>query len=55
LLFTIFIEHAAEMVDIAFRYRDKGVVGIDICGGETVPLQQMHFDAFKVRDKLHKL
>ena len=42
-------EHSAEMVDLALRYRNKGVAGIDICGGEWLPLHQLHIDAFKVR------
>jgi len=42
-------EHSAEMVDLALRYREKGVVGVDICGGEWLPLHQLHIDAFKVK------
>jgi len=45
----IHIEHSAEMVDLALRYRDKGVVAVDICGGEWLPLHQLHVDALKVK------
>jgi len=30
------LETATETVDLALRYRDKGVVGVDLCGDPTV-------------------
>ena len=36
------------MVELALRYHDKGVVGIDMAGGETYPIHQLHIDGFKV-------
>ena len=41
-------EQAADMVDLALDYRDKGVVAVDIAGDEMVPMHQLHIDAFKV-------
>ncbi|XP_065901630.1 adenosine deaminase-like isoform X2 [Dysidea avara] len=40
-------EQSAEMVELALRYHDKGVVGIDMAGGETYPIHQLHIDGFK--------
>ena len=45
----MYTEHSDELVDVALRYRDKGVVGIDINSGECLPFHQLHIDAFKVR------
>ena len=45
---VISTEQAADMVDLALRYRDKGVVAVDIAGDEMVPMHQLHIDAFKV-------
>jgi len=45
---VVSIEQAADMVDLALHYRDKGVVAVDIAGDEMVPMHQLHIDAFKV-------
>ena len=36
------------MAELAIRYRDKGVVAVDIAGPELVKKSQLHVDAFKV-------
>jgi len=52
IIYSIYTEHSDELVDLALRYRDKGVVGLDINAGEWMPLHQLHVDAFKVKDML---
>jgi len=48
LLCLCHIETAEDLVDLALRYRDKGVVAMDIAGDELIPMDQRHIDAIKV-------
>ena len=41
-------ENAVEMAKLAIRYRNKGVVAVDLAGVETIEKSQQHIDAFKV-------
>ena len=36
------------MAELAIRYRDKGVVAVDLAGAETIEKTQQHIKAFKV-------
>lgn len=36
-----------EIVELANRFRSRGVVGVDIAGNELRPLDQRHIDGFK--------
>ena len=47
-LYTLTTENAVEMAELAIRYRDKGVVAVDIAGAELIEKSQQHIDAFKV-------
>ena len=42
------IEKANDLVQLALRYRDRGVVAMDIAGNELIPLDQLQIDAIKV-------
>ena len=39
-------ENALEVVDLAIKYKDKGVVAVDIAGDETLPMTEEHKAGF---------
>lgn len=52
-LFTVIVEISLDMVRLCEKYREQGVVAIDIAGDENMvesdePTDPRHFEAFKV-------
>jgi len=48
LWYLFYTETANDLVDLALRYREKGVVAMDIAGDELIPMDQRHMQAIKV-------
>ena len=40
-------EHCMDIVKLAVKHRDRGVVGVDIAGDELLPMDQRHIEGFK--------
>ena len=40
-------ENVTRIVDLALKYKDHGVVGVDMAGDELLPLDQRHIDGFR--------
>ena len=34
-------------MDLALKYKDQGVAGVDMAGNELLPLDQRHIDGFR--------
>ena len=45
-------EHCLEIVRLAEKYRDRGVVAVDIAGDELLPLDPRHIEGFQRAKKL---
>lgn len=41
------LDKVARIVDLALKYRDRGVVGVDIAGNELLPLDPKHIAGFQ--------
>ena len=49
LSFSFCLEWSPDLVDLAIKYKGKGVVGVDVGGDELVPMD-LHIPCFKVRN-----
>lgn len=46
------LERVEEIMDLAERYKDRGVVGVDIAGNELLPLDERHVAGFQRAKRL---